>query len=294
LRQLHGYLLIALVSVMWGSMGILQKLSYAYGIQPDTLIALRLSISSATLLFFVTLLRRESLSVSRRDLPLLLMFGIFAVAVQRVSYAYAVYLTTATMTAILFYTYPVFVTIFASFSLKEKITKREISAFVLAFLGVTLVVRAYDPSSLIINLLGIALGLTSSLCFVLYFLATKRLRSRYTSLTVTLYGDGIAALVLFPSIFVSFPQIAVFPPQLWILVLTIAWVLSLIGYLIYSYALKYVKSSKGSILSVLEPLSAALFSAALLGERLEIPQIVGIALALVAVALLSQMRETKT
>jgi drug/metabolite transporter (DMT)-like permease len=58
--------------------------------------------------------------------------------------------------------------------------------------------------------------------------------------------------------------------------------------LLYSYSLKYVKASKGSILSVLEPLSAALFSALLLGESLETLQILGVALALSGVILLFQ------
>jgi len=54
--------------------------------------------------------------------------------------------------------------------------------------------------------------------------------------------------------------------------------------------LKYVDASKGSILGVIEPLSAALFSASILGEKLEAPQVVGIALALAGVALLFRKR----
>ncbi len=192
------------------------------------------------------------------------------------------------MAAILFYTYPVFVTFSALFFLKETISLRELSAIVLTFLGVAFVVRAYDASALSNNLLGILFGLSSSLLFVLYFMMTKKLRNKYTSWTLTLFGDGIGALALMPIISFSIPQIMYFPLQLWLLVFTIAWVPSLLAYLLYSHALKYVKSSKGSILSVMEPLSAAVLSSIILGERLENLQLIGIALSLTGVLLLFQ------
>lgn len=288
-KATQGYIMITLVSILFGSMGILQKFSFAYGIQPDTLIALRILISSSTLFILLALFRRRSLMVKRSDLPLLLVLGLVGVAFQRISYSYAVYLTTATMAAILFYTYPVFVTIIASLKLKERITYQGIFAIVLAFVGVALVVRAYDPTAFSADILGIFFGLGSSVGFVLYFILTQRLRTRYAALTLTLYGDGIGALSLMPAVYISLPQMVSYPWQLWVLILAIAWILSLLAYVVYSYALKEVKASKGSILSVLEPLSAAVYSAILLGEALQPLQMLGIVLALTGVILLFQL-----
>jgi drug/metabolite transporter (DMT)-like permease len=293
-KSMRGYFLIALVSVMWGSMGILQKLAYAYGILPGPLIALRLLISSATLLPILVITDRSSLRISRRDLIPFLLFGAIAVAAQRVTYAYGVYYTTPTITAIMFYTYPVFVTLSAWAFLKEKITWREVLAIILTFTGVALVVQAYEPSVLSVDLLGVFFGLASSLCFVLYFIMTKQFRTRYTGWTVTMYAEGIGAIVLLPFVTDSIPEIMVYPLQLWAIILAIAWILSLLGYLLYSYSLKFVMASKGSILSVLEPLSAAFFSTLLLGESLEALQILGVVLALAGVILLFQFRKPST
>jgi drug/metabolite transporter (DMT)-like permease len=52
-----------------------------------------------------------------------------------------------------------------------------------------------------------------------------------------------------------------------------------------------VKASKGSILSVIEPLSATFFSAVILGESLEPLQMVGIAFALTGVVVLFWIRK---
>jgi len=294
LEKMRGYVLIVIASILWGTMGILAKLSFEYGVLPETLIALRLAISSATLFIILMLLDKESLKIRKNDVLFFVFFGVFAIAFQRISYFYAVNLTTATVAAILFYTYPAFVTLLALFYLKEKITYKESLAIALTFLGVAFVVRAYDFSALNVNFVGIVFGLASSLLFVLYFMTTKRCRERYAGWTLTLYGDGIGALALMPIIYLSIPQITEFPPQLWLLIFAIAWVPSLLAYLLYSYALKYVKASKGSILSVIEPLTAALLSTLLIGERLENPQIIGMVLALIGVILLFQKDKTAT
>jgi DME family drug/metabolite transporter len=270
-------------------MGILQKWSFAYGILPDTLIALRILISSSTLFILLVLFSRSSLRIHKSDLPLLALLGLVGVAFQRVSYSYAVYFTTATMAAILFYTYPAFVTIVASIKLKQRITRGQVVSIALAFIGVALVVRAYDPATFNANILGIFFGLGSSIGFVLYFLLTQKLRTKYAAWTLTVYGDGIGALSLIPAVYVALPQMGSYPWQLWVLIFAIGWVLSLIAYVVYSFALKDVEASKGSILSVLEPLSAAIYSATLLGEALQPPQIAGILLALTGVILLFKL-----
>jgi drug/metabolite transporter (DMT)-like permease len=286
MKEAYGYLLIAVASIIWGTMGIFGELAFAYGINPPTLISLRLLISALTLLVPIALFRKELFKIQRRDLPKFLIFGIVATALQRVTYFYAVDLTTVTMAAMLFFTYPIFVTIFASISLKEKITPTTIFAIILTFSGNALVIKAYETSWLDANLLGIIFGMLSSVFFVFYFLITKELRNSYTNWTLLLYGETIGAIALTPIIFSSFSAIINYPQQLWLLIFIIAWFPNLLAYLLYSYALKHVKYSKGSILAVLEPLSAAILSATILTERFEPPQILGIILALTGVILL--------
>lgn len=286
MKEVYGYLLIVVASMIWGTMGILGKLAFEYGIHPATLIALRLLISSLTILAPIIMFKKKSLQIQKRDLLLFLVFGIFAVAFQRITYFYAVDLTTATIAAILFYTYPIFVTIYAALVLREKITFSTIVAIILTFVGVALVVKIYETAWLDATFIGIVFGILSSAFFALYFLTVKKLRNCYTNWTLMFYGDGIGAAVLTPIIFSTFPEIVSFPGQLWLLILAIAWFPSLLAYSIYSYALKHVESSKGSILSVIEPLSAAVLSATILGENFEQLQIIGVALALTGVIVL--------
>jgi len=293
MNETQGYILIVAASVLWGTMGILAKLAFAYGIQPETLIAIRLALSFTTLFSILAMFSRSSLKIQKTDILPFAALGLFGVAFQRISYFYAVQLTTVTMAAILFYTYPVLVTLTASAFLKERISPWQVAAILMTFLGVALVVRVYDPTTLVSNVSGIASGLLSSILFVFYFMIVRRFRSKYASWTITLYGELVGALTLTPVISVYTSQILTFPYQLWLIILTIAWVPSLLAYLLYSTAVKHVKASEGSTLGVMEPLSAALLSTAFLGENIESLQIVGIIISLAGLILLFQTGKTR-
>ena len=292
MKEAYGYTLIVAASIIWGTMGVFGTVAFGYGIDPVTLTTLRILISSSTMLIPIALFKRELLKVERKDLPLLLIFGILAVAFQRIAYFFTVDFTTPTTAAVLFYTYPAFVTIYAAVFLREKITFTTVFAIILAFLGSVLVVRAYESSWLSLGLSGFVFGILTSVLFALYFVLTKKLRNRYTNWTLLLYGDGIGAIALAPVLFLSFPKMAFYSQQLWVLILVIAWFPSLIAYLLFSHALKYVESSKGSVLSVMEPLSASLFSSMFLGERFETLQILGVVLALGGIVLLFYQQKT--
>jgi drug/metabolite transporter (DMT)-like permease len=286
MQRARGYLLIAAASVIWGTMGIFGKMAFAYGVHPVTLTALRILISSSTALFSIALFNRKLLRIRKQHIPQLILFGVFAVALQRVAYFYTVDLTTATIAAIMFYTYPIFVTVYTAIFLKEKITSLTIIAVILAFFGVTLVVKAYETSWLNANMLGLVFGVLTSVLFALYFLMAKKLREHYTNWTLLLYGDGIGSVALAPTLFFAYTEITSYTSELWFLICIIALFPSLTAYLLFSYALKYVESTKGSILSLVEPLSAAAFSTTILGETFEPMQILGVILALAGILLL--------
>jgi len=292
MRELHGYLLVATAAILWGSMGILAKIAYVYGINPPTLIAFRLLTSSLTTLLLAFILKRDAFKIQKAHILQFVLFGVFAVALQRLTYFYAVDLTTVTIAVILFYTYPIFVTIYGHKSKGEKISGLTVIAISLTFLGVALVVKAYETSWINANLPGIIAGLASSLLFVQYFIQAKELRKNYTNWTLMIYGDTIGALTLTPITFASLNEAINYPLELWLIILAIAWIPSLLAYLIYSYAIKHVEYSKGSILGVLEPLSAAILSTIILKESLTAPQIVGMVMTLTGVTL--PFLQTKT
>ena len=279
----YGYLLIALASILWGTLGVLGKMAFHYGITPILLIMLRLCVSSCTLFFMIFIFKRELLKIKKHDIPFFVIFGLFPIALQRVAYFYALDFTTATTAVMLFYTYPAIVAVMSVLFFEEKVTMRTVLAIVLTFLGTSFVVKIYETSRLVVNLPGIFFGLLSSVLFVVYVGMVKRLRKDYSSWTLVFYGDGFGAIALTLVVAFSLPEVTRFPAQLWSLVFTLAWVPSLLGYFLYSHALKYVEATKGSVVSIIEPVSAGMFSVVILAEILEPLQLFGILLALLGI-----------
>jgi len=279
----YGYLLIALASILWGTLGVLGKMAFHYGITPILLIMLRLCVSSCTLFFMIFIFKRELLKIKKHDIPFFVIFGLFPIALQRVAYFYALDFTTATTAVMLFYTYPAIVAVMSVLLFEEKVTMKTVLAIVLTFLGTSFVVKIYETSRLVVNLPGIFFGLLSSVLFVVYVGMVKRLRKDYSSWTLVFYGDGFGAIALTLVVAFSLPEVTRFPAQLWSLVFTLAWVPSLLGYFLYSHALKYVEATKGSVVSIIEPVSAGVFSVVILAEILEPLQLFGILLALLGI-----------
>jgi len=278
--------LIAMASILWGTLGVLGEMAFQYAITPTLLIMLRLCISSFTLFFPIFIFKRELLKINRHDIFFFTIFGLFPIALQRVAYFYAVDFTTATVAAMLFYTYPAIVAAMSVFFFKKTITKKTVLAIILTFLGASFTVKIYETSSLIVNLHGILFGLLSSALFAVYVAMVKRLRNDYSSWTLVFYGDGIGAIALTSVVGFSRPEVTTFPVQLWLLIFTIAWIPSLLGYFLYSHALKYVEASRGSVVSIIEPVSAGVLSVIVLAETLESFQVLGIVLALIGISLL--------
>jgi len=289
----YGYLLIALASILWGTLGVLGKMAFQYGITPIPLIMLRLCVSSCTLFFMIVIFKRELLKIKRHDIPFFVIFGLFPIALQRIAYFYALDFTTATVAAMLFYTYPAIVAVVSVLFFKEKVAKKTVLAIILTFFGASFVVKIYETSQLVVNLPGIFFGLLSSVLFVVYVGMVKRLRKDYSSWTLVFYGDGFGAIALTLVLSFSLPEVTKFSIQLWSLILAIAWIPSLLGYFLYSHALKYVEATKGSVVSIIEPVSAGMFSVVVLAEILEPFQLFGIVLAFIGIGLLSYRSSKK-
>lgn len=281
-----GYALILIASTLWGTMSVLAKLAFSFGIDPIVLTAFRQLISFSILCFILLVINRKAFSYSRRDIFTFLVLGAFGVGIQRITYLTAVNVTTASMATLLFFTYPIFVTFYSVSVFKEKISYKVVVSTILTFVGVAFTVKVYDVSALKINFWGIFAGILSSILFSVYFILAKKLRRKYQNWTITLYGDGIGTVILVPTIISSTSEISKFGLELWILIFTIALVSSLLAYSFYSKALKYVRPSQGSILSVMEPLTAVFLSTIFLSERFEILQIIGITLAILGVLIL--------
>ncbi|MDR5693685.1 MAG: EamA family transporter [Armatimonadota bacterium] len=278
-----GYFFVLSAAVLWGSLGVAGKVAFASGVHPLEAAFYRAAFSAVGLLAFTFLVDRSSLRVHTRDLPLFLAFGLVSIAGFFAVYLYAIKLTTVAMAAILLYTAPVFVAALSRLFFREAITRTKTLSLLIAFLGCILVARGYDPASLRLTLQGTLAGIGSGITYAFYSIFGKAALRRYSILTTLTYAMGVGAIALG---LLGLQQDAIHVGhsiRAWAALVYLALVTTLLAQSLYLAGLRRIQASKASIVATIEPVVAGVLGFFLLGESLELPQIVGGLLILAAV-----------
>ncbi|MBN1287767.1 MAG: EamA family transporter [Anaerolineae bacterium] len=296
-HTLRGYALVLVGAALWASLGLFYKrLVDGYGLSPATVAFFRALLTALILFAAQAVLaaqRRQRLFptvTTRRHLGTLMIFGLVGIAAFYVIYANAIDLAGVGVAAVLMYTAPAWVTVISAFVLDEPLTRRKAAAVALAFAGAALVARAYELEALRLNPLGTLFGLGAGLTYGLYTLFSKLELRRHSPWTVLTFGLAFGALFMLPVQDMGAVAHAVRTPEIVLWLLAMALGPTLLGGVSFNMGLRAVPASNASIIATLEPVMATLLGWLLLGERLEWPQLLGGALILGAVLLLSRAR----
>jgi drug/metabolite transporter, DME family len=291
----RGVLFVLLAAGLWGTLGTLYSWgTNGFGMSPVMVVFWRAGFAALMLGAVMGVVlpvsgRRGLLRVRRGDLHLFVGFGLLGVTAFYLLYIYAVVLTGVAVAVVLLYTAPVFVALMAWRFLGERLGGRKLAALALTVVGCALVSRAYDPTLLSGNVLGILCGLGSGFTYALYSIYGKMsLHRGYSIATMSFYVYGIGALgLLAVALFLGPGQLfALNDPSGWWLLLTIALFQTLGALAAYTSGLRYLEAGVASILATFEPVVATALAFFVLHEAVAWPQMLGGTLILAAVLLL--------
>jgi drug/metabolite transporter (DMT)-like permease len=176
---------------------------------------------------------------------------------------------------VLIYTFPAFATIGAWLLWHERPTGAAIGGMVLAFFGCLLVVEAYNPAVLALNWVGIACGLGTGMAqaaFSLFSQRSVRHTHPWATLTWTMTFGALTLLLTQRPDTIFAVGDTLWP---WLVIALLAIGPTLGGYVLYTMALRSLSSGVAGTIVMLEAPFAALLSAALVGQWLTWPQLVG-------------------
>ena len=272
----RGYLFVVIAAILWSTIGLLVRVLHdEYGLPALALAFLRAGIAAIISLSVMILVRREQLRVTRRGLGLFVVYGVIGIGAFYWLYANAIIQTSVTMAVVLLYTAPAFVTVMAWRAWREALDTRKVVALALAFGGCALVARAYDPAQLQLNLIGILFGLGAGLTYALFTIFSKVIGKQYSPLTALTYELLFGALFLTP--FQTWDTFAplIQQPQTWLYLLGLVFGPTLGAIWFFTAGLRSVPASNASIIATIEPVMASVLAFILLGERLELLQMIG-------------------
>ncbi len=291
MNTMKGYLCIIAAALMWASSGTAGKALFESGITPFELVQVRVTFSAVLMVALFMICSPRIMKIRVRDVPYFFLLGGVAMAMVQITYFYAISKIQVAAAILLQYLAPIPIAFFSIVFWEERLTLLKIAAVLLAFGGCYLVVGGYSLQFLHMNRFGIMAGLASAVCFASYTLLGERGMHRYDPWTVLFYAIAFAAL----SWHIAYPPFhyltAGYSWTQWGWLMYIAVIGTLIPFGLYFVGINYVRSTRASITATLEPISAGLIAFIVLGEAMELLQILGGLLVIVAIVLLQLQQE---
>ena len=190
------YLWLATVPLIWGTHFVALKVVFEeYGVYG--MLSVRYALMSVALVVVLWVSERD-LRVAWRDMPYLLAFSFVMVTVYQVVFAQAVEWASASESALLISTAPIFTAITATALGWERLTREVVIGAVLGFAGVLAVIYggrglADLPEK---HVLGCLVMLVAAVMWAWYAVLAKPLLARYSPLKVTTYCQTMGGLTL--------------------------------------------------------------------------------------------------
>jgi drug/metabolite transporter (DMT)-like permease len=280
MNRLIGALLIALSATAFGTLAIFGRYAYADGLDTFTVLALRFSIA-AVIMAAILIVRREAWPRGRVLFQLIGM-GALGYVGQSFSYLTAIKYASAGLVALLLYLYPAFVAILSAIFLKEKFTRLKIVALIIATFGAALTANPQGGTWT-----GILLAISAAAIYSVYIIVgTHAMKSvsAWQSSTVIFASAGAVFWLLTAINGPRLPQSSAG----WVAIAAIVVIATIVPVSAFLAGLKRIGPTNASMLSTLEPIVTVLLAAWLFSEVLQTAALIGGALILIAVILLTR------
>jgi drug/metabolite transporter (DMT)-like permease len=286
-----GYLSVIAAGVLWASSGTASKALFLGGVTPFELVQARVSIAALFMALSLILFARRLLRVRLRDLGYFLILGGVGLALVQATYLYTISKMQVAAAILIQYTSPILVAAYSICFWGERLTRFKVIALFLSLFGCYLVVGGYNLDLLKLNREGAISGTASAALFAMYSLLGERGMHRYHPWTVVIYALIFAAVTwnVFETPFHFL--YAGYTWEQWIYILYIAIFGTVIPFGLFFVGVNHIRSTRATITSTIEPISAGFIAFIFLGETLEPLQILGGALVIAAIALLQVQTE---
>ncbi|MEZ9393817.1 DMT family transporter [Vibrio splendidus] len=289
-----GTLAILFASILWGTTGT--AASFAPDLSPLAIGAFSMGVGGlmqAGLAYRKILFAFDKLLQNKK----LLAVSALALAVYPLAFYSSMKLSgVAIGTVVSIATAPFFSALLECLiSKKNNINKRWLTSFAIGVVGIGLLVfsesSSTNESGDDLKLLGIALGLLAGLCYAIYSWATKALIDKGIKSQAAMGSIfGLGAMLLLPTLWFTGDNL--FSSQINVFVISyLTLIPQCLGYIAFSFGLRHVTASSANLLTLFEPVVAAVLAVCVVGEL--IPFIGWLGMFLIVLCLLIQSKPSK-
>lgn len=289
--RLLGAAMVAFAAVAFSGKAVIIKLAYRHGVDAVTLLALRMLFSAplfAVLAWWST--RGEGVErLSGADLRAVALLGFVGYYLASYFDFLGLQYITAALERLVLFLYPTFVLMASAMLFGRRITRRDVVAVLLSYVGIA-IVFAHDLATQQGNVwLGSFWVLLSALFYSGYLLGSGRIVGRVGSLRFASYAGLVSCVavvvhfVLTRDVGVIFSQPA---PVYW-LSLLMAAVSTVMPIVLTSEGIRRIGASHASIIGSTGPVATIFLGFIFLGEAITALQLAGAGLVMAGVLAIS-------
>jgi drug/metabolite transporter (DMT)-like permease len=256
-----AHLSLFTVNVLYGASHVVAKGVMPHYLTPNVFILFR--VLGATLLFWLIKLFLPRERISRKDIPLLILCGLFGISVNQLFFFHGLSLSSSINSGIIMTINPILVVVIAYFLLKEPVTRTKLTGIILGTTGaVLLTLLSSQPGSS--ASLGDVFLFINALSYAIYLVIAKPLMNRYSPLTVITYvfTFGSVFVIAFPPTIPELMQtlFSGFPTDIIVKIVFVVVGVTFLTYLLTMVGLKYLSPAVSSGYIYLQPVLVILFA----------------------------------
>lgn len=224
---------------------------------------------SSIFLLIIILIKKDNWKLKKRDYSYVIVAGII-LAIHWFTFLQAIQIATVAIGTITFATFPIFVTFLEPLIYHEKLEIKNVTMAIIMFAGVLITVPEFSLANQMT--LGIVVGMISSFSYAILCLFNRYLSLNYSGTIICLYEQGVATIILFPTIF--FVTTTINSLDLGAIIF-LGIVCTAIAHSIYVNSLKKIKVQTASIISSMESVYSIIFAFLLLNEMMAFKELLG-------------------
>ena len=270
-KQILSIIGLVILSLIWGINIPIMKIALNYA-DPAEFAFLR-NFFGSVILFGILLFLKKPIII--KEAPKLIILGFFQTAAFTGFLTWALLEGGASKTAILVFTMPLWVSLLSWPLLKERLSSQQWLAAGIGLLGIVII---FNPLNISNNIFSCYLALASGFSWACGIILSKKIHYNYPNLdllTMTAWQMLWGSIPLFIIIFFSVSEAIIWTNFFIGITLFNIIFVNAVAYVLWFFALKHLKASSVSILSLITPIAGAISAWFLLDEFPNNPEKIG-------------------
>lgn len=248
---------------------------------PTMIVLGRVAFASLALGIFIGAAQLSLRQTLKERAPLLALLGAL-LAVHWAAFFQSVQVSTVGVALLSYACFPVFTVILEPLVFRENLAVVDLALAGLCLVGAFFIVPRFDPSDAVYR--GVLWGLLSGFTFALLAVFNRGLARRHPALVIAFLEDMTAALLLAPVLAFRRPALSL---RSVFLLAALGVICTACAHTLFIQGMRHVRARTASIISSLEPVYGIVLAFWLLGERPAARTLLGGAVILAAVSVIS-------